>query len=107
MATPLQQSDCLPLRREGAQTMRRVQRVSPLPNRAFDKSQLRQPDFRSNDSAPVPTANPERLTTTANRLILPPDERSLQVGLVRIDRTVPVAGRVGSRDPCPATPTQR
>src|SRR5215831_1334258 len=36
---------------EGAQTMRRVQRVSPLPNRAFDKSQLRQPDFRSNDSA--------------------------------------------------------
>src|SRR5262249_25405489 len=36
----------------GAQTMRRVQRVSPLPNRAFDKSQLRQPDFRSNDSAP-------------------------------------------------------
>jgi hypothetical protein len=25
--------------------MRRVQRVSPLPNRAFDKSQLRQPDL--------------------------------------------------------------
>jgi len=46
MATPLLQSACLPLRREGAQTMRRVQRVSPLPNRAFDKSQLRQPDFR-------------------------------------------------------------
>ena len=26
--------------------MRRVLRVSPLPNRAFDKSQLRQRDFR-------------------------------------------------------------
>src|ERR1700720_847901 len=35
------------------------------------------------------------------------DERSLQVDLVRLDRTVPVAGYVGSRDPCPSTPTQR
>jgi hypothetical protein len=48
----------------------------------------------------VPTANPKRLTATANRLILAPDERSLQVYLVRLDRTVPVAGYVGSRDPC-------
>jgi hypothetical protein len=39
-------------------------------------------------------------------LILAPDERSLQVDLVRLDRTVPVEGCVGSRDPCPSTPTQ-
>ena len=32
--------------------MRRVQRVSPLPNRAFDRVLLRQRDFRSADSAP-------------------------------------------------------
>jgi len=38
----------------------------------------------------VPTANPIRLT--ANRPILAPDERSLQVDLVRLDRSVPVAG---------------
>jgi hypothetical protein len=49
---PFLQSACLPPRREGAQTMRRVLRVSPLPNRAFDRSRLRQPDLRSNDSAP-------------------------------------------------------
>jgi len=55
----------------------------------------------------VPTANPKPLTATANRLILAPDERSLQVDLVRPDRTVQVAGCVGSRDPCPSTPTQR
>jgi hypothetical protein len=55
----------------------------------------------------VPTANLKRLTATANRLILVPDERSLQVDLVRLDRTVPAAGCVGSRDPCPSTPTQR
>ena len=36
----------------------------------------------------VPTANPKRLTATANRLILAPDERSVQVDLVRLDRTV-------------------
>src|SRR5258705_12790631 len=35
----------------------------------------------------VPTANLKRLTATANRLILVPDERSLQVDLVRLDRT--------------------
>src|SRR6516164_3366599 len=55
----------------------------------------------------VPTANPRRLTATANRLILAPNERSLQVDLVRLDRTVPVAGCVGGRDPGPSTPTQR
>jgi len=41
---------------------------------------------------PVPTANARRLTATANRLILAPDERSLQLDLVRLDRSVPVAG---------------
>jgi hypothetical protein len=41
----------LPMRRKGAQTMRRVRSASPLPSRAFDKSRLRQPDFRSDDSA--------------------------------------------------------
>src|SRR5262249_51822991 len=56
---------------------------------------------------PVPTANSKPLTATANRLILAPDERSLQVDLVRPDRTVQVAGCVGSRDPGPSTPTQR
>ena len=55
----------------------------------------------------VPTANSKRLTATANRLILAPHERSLQVDLVRPDRTVPAAGCVGSRDPCPSTSTQR
>ena len=58
-------------------------------------------------TTPVPTANPKPLTAIANRLILAPDERSLQIDLVRLDRTVPVAGCVGSRDPCPSTPTQR
>jgi hypothetical protein len=51
--------------------------------------------------------NLEDRTATANRLILAADERSLQVGLVRLDWTVPVAGCVGGRDPCPSTSTQR
>src|SRR6266436_5727229 len=34
---------------------------------------------------PVPTANLKRLTATANRSILAPDERSLQVDLVRLE----------------------
>src|SRR6516165_2466108 len=55
----------------------------------------------------VPTANLKPLTATANRPILAPDERSLQVDLVRLDRTGQVAGCVGSRDPGPSTPTQR
>src|SRR5262245_44796122 len=56
---------------------------------------------------PVPTANPNPLTPIANRLILAPDERSLRIDLVRLDRTVQVAGCVGSRDPGRSTPTQR
>jgi hypothetical protein len=52
MATPLLQSACLPPRQEGAQTMRRVLRVSPLPNCAFDKSRLRQLGFRLDGSTP-------------------------------------------------------
>ena len=35
--------------------------------------------LRHNQSSPVPTANPKLLTATANRLILAPDERSLQL----------------------------
>src|SRR5215471_5040804 len=62
---------------------------------------------RPRGNPPVPTANSKPLTATANRLILAPDERSLQVDLVRPDRTFQVAGCVGSRDPCPSTPTQR
>jgi hypothetical protein len=42
----------------------------------------------------VPTANLRRLTVTADRPILAPDERPLQVDLVCPDRTVPVAGCV-------------
>src|SRR3989442_12514902 len=48
-----------------------------------------------------------RLTATANRSILAANERSLQVDLARLDRTVPAAGYVGSRGPCPSTSTQR
>jgi ATP-dependent Lon protease len=55
----------------------------------------------------VPTANLKRLTAGANRLILAADERSLQVDLVRLDRNIPAAGCVASRDPCPSTSTQR
>src|SRR2546428_13728218 len=45
----------------------------------------------------VPTANPRQLTAAAaNRPILAPDERSLQIDLVRLDRTVPTASSVGS-----------
>jgi transcriptional regulator with XRE-family HTH domain len=52
------------------------------------------------EGIPVPTANARRLTATANRLILTPDERSLQVDLVRLDRTVPVASCVAGRNSC-------
>jgi hypothetical protein len=37
MATPFLQAACLLPQREGAQTMRQVRRVSPQPNRAFDR----------------------------------------------------------------------
>jgi hypothetical protein len=59
------------------------------------------------ESRVVPTANSKRLTATANRSILAADERPLQVDLVRLDRTVPAAGCVGSREPYPSTSTQR
>jgi len=45
---------------------------------------------------PVPTANSNRLTATANRLILAADERSLQVDLVRLDRNSIHHGSIGS-----------
>src|SRR5882724_8638114 len=40
-----------------------------------------------------------------NRLIVAPNERSFQVDLVRLDRNIPTAGCVASRDPCPSTST--
>src|SRR5260221_883187 len=55
----------------------------------------------------VPTANSKRLTATANRLMVAPNERSFQVDLVRLDRNIPTAGCVASRDPCPSTSTHR
>src|SRR5262249_14789199 len=35
------------------------------------------------------------------------DERFLQIDLVRLDRAVPVASCVGSRNPCPSASAQR
>ena len=49
----------------------------------------------------------KQLTGARESVDSPIDERSLQIDLVRLDRTVPVAGCVGSRDPCSSTPTQR
>ena len=46
---------------------------------------------------PVPTANPKQLTEARELVDSSVDERALQVDLVRLDRAVPVAGRVGSR----------
>src|SRR5262249_5442331 len=37
----------------------------------------------------------------------PMDERFLQIDLVRLDRAVPVASCVGSRNPCPSASAQR
>jgi hypothetical protein len=56
---------------------------------------------------PVPTANPKRLTATANQPTLAPMSdlcRLIWCALIGLFR---VAGCVGSRDPCPSTPTQR
>jgi hypothetical protein len=53
-------------------------------------SEVERPNWRL---GPCSTANAKRLTATANRLILAPDERSLQVDLVRLDWSVPGAGR--------------
>jgi hypothetical protein len=55
----------------------------------------------------VPTANPKQLTDARESVDNSIDERSLQVDLVRLDRAVPVAGCVGSRNPCSSTPAQR
>ena len=51
--------------------------------------------------------NQKALTATANRLIVAPDERSLQVDLVRLDQTVQVAGgALEAEIPGPSTPTR-
>jgi hypothetical protein len=53
LATSLLQAACLPPRREGAQTMRRVRRVSPLPNLVpLINPDLRELSFRSDGSTP-------------------------------------------------------
>ena len=57
-------------------------------------------------SRAVPTANPNQLTDARESVDSPIDERSLQIDLVRLDRAVPVAGCVGSRNPCSSTPAQ-
>jgi hypothetical protein len=48
----------------------------------------------------------KQLTDALESVDSPIDERSLQVDLVRLDRAVPVARRVGSRSPCASAPTQ-
>src|SRR3984893_7801798 len=58
-------------------------------------------------ASPVPTANPKKLTDARESVDSCTDERSFQVDLARLDRAVPVAGRVGSRNPCSSTPAQR
>src|SRR5712671_4089501 len=62
-------------------------------------------DWVSLISATLRSTCPYRKPKTANgdreSAILAPDERSLQVDLVLPDRTVPVAGYVGGRDPWP------
>ena len=77
------------------------------------RSKVNPPRFRyfsqslSHLTSAVPTANSKRLTATANRLIVAPNERSFQVDLVRLDRNIPTAGCVASREPCPSTSTHR
>jgi ATP dependent DNA ligase domain len=70
---------------------------------AFDLIELNGDDLRRD---PVPTANPKQLTDARESVDSPIDERSLQIDLVRLDRTVPVAGSVGSRNPCSSTSAQ-
>src|SRR5262245_37756803 len=57
--------------------------------------------------AAVPTANPKQLTVARESVDSPIDERFLQIDLVRLDRAVPVASCVGSRNPCPSASAQR
>src|SRR3979490_1514102 len=54
----------------------------------------------------VPTANPKQLTEARESVDSSMDERSLRVDLVRLDRSVPVARCVGSRNPCASASAQ-
>ena len=55
----------------------------------------------------VRTANPKQPTDIRELVDSPIDERSLPIDLVRPDRTVLVAGCVGSRTPCASASAQR
>src|SRR5262245_66584487 len=55
----------------------------------------------------VPTANPKQLTDIRESVDSAIDERSLPIDLVRVDRAVPVAGCVGSRNPRTSTSAER
>jgi hypothetical protein len=65
------------------------------------------PRLRLRGSDRCPYRKLKTMTVTANRLIVAPNERSFQVDLVRLDRNIPTAGCVASRDPCPSTSTHR
>jgi hypothetical protein len=54
----------------------------------------------------VSTANPKQPTDARESVDSPIDEQSLQIDLVRLDRAVPAAGWVGSRNPRSSTPAQ-
>jgi hypothetical protein len=56
---------------------------------------------------PVPTANPRQLTDDGESVDSSLDERSLQFALVHLDWAVPIAGRVGSRNPRASASAQR
>src|SRR6516162_5822310 len=58
-------------------------------------------------AAPVPTVNPKQLVGGSELVHGCIDERPLQAGLVGFDRVVPVAGRVGSRNPGASASAQR
>ena len=55
----------------------------------------------------VPTANPKQLTDIRESVDSAIDERSLPIDLVRVDRAIPVAGCVGSRNPRTSASTER
>src|SRR6266700_481030 len=65
------------------------------------------PGRRTNSGGLSLTANPKQLTHAHEPVDSYIDERSLQADLVRLDRAVPAAGCVGSRNPCSSTPAQR
>ena len=58
-------------------------------------------------SVPVPIANPRQLTDDGESVDSSLDERSLQFALVHLDWAVPIAGRVGSRNPRASASAQR